>query len=283
MDIQRYLELHQPGTCTWLYEDSAFKLWRDATTNTAMWYVAGPGSGKTVLCAALTKHLQASGLRTISFYFSFSDPSKRRVMTALRSLALQLLALSDTIPDAVLKLYEEDVLTLQNEDTAVVVLQAFLKQASRVHIVLDGLDECNDRLLMKNVFSRLMTSDTYGLVKWFYSSRDELDLRSLTQQIGASRINASREHIMVDIEKYISEHTTTSEHQFGCIHYWTAASEGNFLWISLMLRTLTGTDLTCNEDIQQELEKFPKGLVGCYLRSLQQLLSRPEPHQELAR
>ncbi|KAH0563098.1 hypothetical protein GP486_002340, partial [Trichoglossum hirsutum] len=283
MDIQKYLELHQPGTCTWLYEDSAFKHWRDVTTNTATWYVAGPGSGKTILCAALTKHLQASGLRTISFFFSFSDPSKGRVMTALRSLALQLLALSDTIPDVVLKMYESDVLTLQTEDTAIVVLQAFLKQTSRVHIILDGLDECSDRSLMKTVFFRLMTSDTYGLVKWFYSSRDEPDLRSLTQQIGASRIAASREHVMVDIEKYISEHTTLSDDQFGCIHYWTAASEGNFLWISLMLRILIGTDLTCNEDIQQELEKFPKGLVGCYVRSLQQLSSRPESHQELAR
>ena len=286
MDLRTNLDLQQVGTCTWLYDNPTFKAWHNATSNAAVWYHAGPGAGKTILSSVLTKYLQDQGLKTAYFFYSFNDPSRRKAITAIRSLALQLLTQSDTIPDSVLRLYETEVanrtFTLRDHHTIALVLQALLKQSSRIHVILDGLDECYDRSLMRDIFVQLMSAETYGLVKWFFTSRNEPDLRSMTRQVGASEIVPSPKVIMGDIKKYLQDHMA-GDHSIVCIDQWTTASEGNFLWIHLMLRILTGMDLTCDEDIEEELEKFPKGLTGCYLRSLQQLSLRSKQHQELAR
>ena len=51
----------------------------------------------------------------------------------------------------------------------------------------------------------------------------------------------------------------------------------------VVVQVLEGEGLTCDEEIQEELEKFPKDLTGWYLRSLQQLSARSAQQQELAR
>jgi hypothetical protein len=281
------MELHHPGTCTWIQEDPTFKDWYVTKLNTALWYHAGPGSGKTVLSSVLIKHLQEQHLNTIYFFFSFDDPRRRKLINALRSLSLQLLTQSGAIPDQVIKLYETDLLhnvsTLQDHHTAVLVLQAFLKQSSRVHIILDGLDECHDSSKMAGAFVNLISTATYGISKWFFTSRDEQEIRSIAQQVGATEIVPSVTAVISDIRKYAEDHTAGGKLPRGCVDCWTAASQGNFLWINLILKILMGMDLTCDEDIEEELDAFPKGLSGCYIRTLKQLSIRPQKHQELAR
>jgi hypothetical protein len=252
-----------------------------------VWYNAGPGAGKTILSSALVKDLEAKGLAVVYYFFSFNDPTKRKPITALRSLALQLLAQTKDVPEKVVKLYETDaassVFTLRDPYTAVVVVQALLKQIEKVHVILDGLDECYDRPAVSKIVSQLASATTYGLVKWFYTSRIEPDFRSFIVRTGAKEIVSSPELINQDIRKYLEHHVSDGSLEDCCVDHWVTASEGNFLWIHLMLSILSGKDLTCEEDIEEELAKFPKGLAGCYLRSLEQLALRSEKQQDLAR
>lgn len=286
-DLREKLEVHHPGTCSWLYEHPTFNHWTNATTNSTLWYNAGPGTGKTILCSALAKHLRDKGLKTIYFFFSFNDSRKRKPINAIRSLALQLLTQASTIPDKVLRLYETEMehyaYELRDENTAILVLRFLLNQASRVHIVLDGLDECDNRPLMIRLFSQTMLTETLGLVKWFYSSRDEVDLRLFAQRVHASEIAASPKVIMDDIKRFLKESSSDDDFPEECIDHWTDASEGNFLWMSLVLDILKRNGLTCDEDIEEELGEFPKGLVGCYQRGLQRLLVKSEREKEFVR
>jgi hypothetical protein len=240
-----------------------------------------------VLSSVLIKILQEQRLNTVYFFFSFNDPRRGKLINALRSLSLQLLTQAETIPDQVTKLYESDmahnVSALQDHQTAILVLQAFLKQSSRVHIILDGLDECYDNSKITSTFVNLISTATYGISKWFFTSRDEQQIQSIAQQVGATEVVPSVRTVMSDIRIYVEDRIAGEELPKGCIDCWTAASQGNFLWINLMLKTLMGMDLTCDEDIEEELENFPKGLSGCYVRTLQQLSMRPQKHQELAR
>ena len=289
--LRERLKTHHLGTCTWLYEDMNFKTWYSASTNKAIWYHAEPGTGKTILSSVLTKYLQdqlleGKRLKTSYFSFSFNDPYRRQAISAIRSLALQVLMQLDTIPNSVLNLYETEManyaFALRDINTAVLVLKALLRQTDRFHVIVDGLDECLDRPDMSSSFAQLVSTDTLGIVKWFFTSRTDYYAQQLAKQVDASEIIPDLKVIMGDIRIYLQDRLLVSGHVNHCINQWTATSGGNFLWVSLNLRTLTGVDLNCDEDIEEELKKFPKDLTGCYLRTLETLTLCSEYHQELA-
>jgi hypothetical protein len=288
VDLRRNLGLRQAHTGEWLYENPKFKDWIDADSEaTTLWYHSGPGSGKTIISSYLIKHLQDQGFKVAYFFYSFYDPTGRKFITAIRSLALQIMTQMNTIPDQVMKLYEADVanhvFALRDHQTAIMVLQAFLNLPSRIYIVLDGLDECYDGLLMRSSLSRLASTHTYGVVKWFFTSRNEKEIQIMAHQLGSAEIEPSEAVVITDIKRYLEDRTTRDDYPLCCLESWADASGGNFLWISLMLNILVGMDLTCDEEIEEELKRFPTGLTGCYLRSLEQLSLRSKQHQALAR
>ena len=287
MHIQKGLDLHQNGTCTWIYEDPSFKDWYNADKKKTIWYHADAGAGKTVLSSVLSKYLEEQGLKTAYFSYSFSDPYRREPISAIRSLALEVLKQTDTVPDKVLSLYETEManfaLTLRDLNVAIAVLQALLKQTSQIHVIADGLDECLDTSIMSRAFAQLVSADTLGIVIWFLTSRHDYFAQNLAKQVNAIEMIPGSKVIMGDIKLYLHNSLLAHGHATSCINQWTAASNGNFLWISFMLRTLTAVDLTCDEDIAEELGRFPKGLTGFYLRTLEKLALRTGLHQELAR
>jgi hypothetical protein len=288
-DIRENMERRYDNTCEWLFEHPDMEKWLAAKKSTALWYSAPPGAGKTILASAVALHLQDKGLKTATFFYSFNDVVRRKPITALRCLALQLLKHSDPIPDKVRRLYEEDIMNhcfkLVYFQVAIEVIEALIKQIGRIHIIVDGLDECPDRQQLFNSICPLLKTKTYGIVKWFFASRREHDIRSSMRKHGVTEIEAPRDRLVSDIRRYVTNHL---QEKLGsncekCIEHWTSESEGNFLWVTHMLRIVGGEDLTCEEEIEEELNRFPKGLTGCYIRSLAQLSKRPERHQQLAR
>ena len=285
--LQTHLEHHHPGTCAWLYNDSTFRKWDNETTDAAIWYHASAGTGKTILTSALIRHLQNRGSKTIYFFFAFNDPARSKALHAIRCLLLQLVAQCEAIPERVNRLFEADssnpIFGLGSIQTAVRVLQAFLDCSSRIHIIIDGLDECSDAMVMNKHLAHVMLSKPCGLVKWFFTSRHQHNIRLLAQEVGATDISPSISVVNDDIKRFLEQRSNKAEELNICINSLIDASEGNFLWITLMHDTLTGDTATCNEDLRAELKKFPRGLTGCYLRGLRQLSSRNESQQDLAR
>jgi hypothetical protein len=295
MEVQTDLEKNQQprhkGTCSWLLSNPNFEEWRDGKCSSTFWYTAGPGSGKTVLCSAVIQHLKDKNKQTAYFFFSFNDRTKRKPLNAVRSIVLQLLARSKSIPDTVLQIHQSEIkdnaVKLRLKSVAIAVLRAFLKQVERVYIVLDGVDECDDRSDMVALFTEAMSTETLGVVKWFISSRNAPDLRRLGLPLHTVGFEASREVIMDDIRLWLNANlnakTPGPDMPDIDVEDWVLKSEGNFLWMRLMLDNLKGSGLPTIDDILQALNKFPKGLKGCYLLGLQRLLNRSEQEQELAR
>ena len=170
--------------------------------------------------------------------------------------------------------------------TALKLVRALLFKCDRVHIVVDGLDECHDRhrlLLLATLFD-LSKCKLYGVVKWFFTSRNEPDIVPLMREAEAIEIQPSEKSIEHDIKLYLQNEMRSIDKCTYQIDYWTAAAEGNFLWSRLMLQIMKGDESSCEEEIDEALRKFPKGLTGCYARSLEQLSEVLSPaHQELAR
>jgi hypothetical protein len=212
------------------------------------------------------------------------------VLNALRSIALQLRTCTGNIPVRVQEIYEKEIdrhsYELYDLETAAQVIEAFTQQNPRVHIIVDGLDECQDLKLALRMFSRLATTFTCGIAKWFFISRKDSAIEAaMTDVIHATVITAPPGAIMNDIINFL-DHNNDKLLQHKCndyIQYWTAASGENFLYSKLMLDVLSGEGVTCNEEMYQELRKFPSGLTGCYMRCLDSLTNRSQLECSLAR
>lgn len=293
LDIREILRenqgAHHQDTCEWLFEHPIMQEWLGKDETAGVWYSAPPGAGKTILAATVARKLQDRNLKIAAFFYSFNNVVRKRPTTALRCLALQLLTHSRQIPDKVQRLYEEDVANhffeLHDQKTAVDIVRALLMQQPRVHIIVDGLDECEDRNILNKCIRPLLEIKRPGIVKWFFTSRPENSIRSLMQKHSIGELRAPQTDLEQDIKLYVTDYfCDTLDHDCEkCIEYWTSESEGNFLWAVLMLKILEGSDLTYEAEIEEELNKFPKGLSGCYTRALNQLSKRSDTQQQLAR
>ena len=102
-------------------------------------------------------------------------------------------------------------------------------------------------------------------------------------EIEAMEIRPSRESVERDIKIFLGHHMSRMGKCEHTIAHWTLASANNFLWSRLIIQIMQGGGYTCDEDIEEALMKFPKGLTGCYSRSLEQLSKRSNEERELAR
>ena len=287
LDLEPLQRARHGDTGEWIFNDPAYQEWLNSCENKNLWLHANPGTGKSVLCSNIVQRLQENKKKVVYFFCSFQEPLKRRITSALKSIAIQLFCLQDEIPSVVERIFQEELRygrgKLQNSTLIVVVVRELLKRIDRVHVVLDGLDECEDRELVLAMLSECFSLSSLGIVKWLWSSRNEPTFHYLAESFTSQIIEVQKSKVEDDIRLFIEESPDLAGHSAKSIDEWVEASDGNFLWLTLMLRTLTGCDLTCPAEVEEELGKFPLGLTKCYERVLQQLLKRPKKHQELAR
>jgi NACHT domain len=288
-DLDESEATRQPGTCDWIFGHPTFEAWYNANSNAVAWYTAPPGSGKTILSAAVAHYLESQDRQFVYFRYSYDDDTRRKPLSALRSIALQLRTIKGRLPDQVIGHYRKEAnhhaYRLQNTKTALDVVEAFVKQCARIHIIIDGLDECCDTSKALDLFRTMLRFDTYGVTKWFFTSRDEPDILATMNAAGAMSIRPEKGIVMNDIAKYLDTQGQTREagECAACVRYWTVASEENFLYSKLMFDILCGDGVTCSDEIHEELQKFPPGLKGCYMRCIENITRRSAREQELAR
>ncbi|KAL8284824.1 hypothetical protein RB597_002074 [Gaeumannomyces tritici] len=135
-------KFHYPGTCTWLLEDLAFREFCSGSRR-QLWLHALAGCGKTVLCAAVLKHLTdtaVDGRLILKFFFDFRDAKKQTLDAMLRSLVFQtyrwqLTSIGDSA--AAVPAFGDQPTEKQLQETFCRMLVA----QKEVFIVLDALDE----------------------------------------------------------------------------------------------------------------------------------------------
>ncbi len=129
-------------------------------------------------------------LQVVYFRYSYDDSCRCKPLSALRSIVLQLRSIAQqqrpavsSIPEQAAADYAQETgvhhaYALHDEKLASKVALAFLRKEPRVHIIVDGLDECNDVNGALRLLLGLAASLPHGLVKWFFTSRDEPAIRA---------------------------------------------------------------------------------------------------------
>ncbi|KAI0839291.1 hypothetical protein F5Y06DRAFT_303403 [Hypoxylon sp. FL0890] len=293
-DIQALQGCH--GTCSWIFDDPTFKCWYESIEKATIWYCAPPGSGKTTLSVAVARYLEAEDKKVIYFRYRYNDITTSKPLSAIRSIIFRLWTIREEsgakIPRGVAEMYQTEVkrhheyLGDEDKDAAVKLVELFLNQTPKVHIIVDGLDECFDPGSAIKLFQRLVNFESYGSTKWFFTGRREPEILKEIAAIGVLEIPHRIENVAEDIRTYLESRRNEIQLKIcsNCIERVISASGGNFLYSKLMIGILCDDENRgCSGEIHDELTRLPEGMGGCYVRCLERIARMNRSDRELAR
>jgi len=264
-----------------------------------LWLSGDPGSGKSVLASAVFQKLSSEDQLVAMFIFSdqerpqSDEPGKDKVIFMLRGIAMQLIKIHETrgsLPTEFLRLYREESRYKLNDNTAEMVVKALINTLPRIHIIVDGLNESHDRLLLVRVLKSLVGAKTVGLVKWLFTSRTEVEFVELFCSLRATGLEVNAEHTYPDVWKFV-EARWQDLHQnedlicHGSLTKFRRYLHGcNFLGAQLTMELLSREEgITCEDELQEVLDGYNHGFNRVYIPILTRLAAQSENDRNLAR
>ncbi|KAF7978595.1 hypothetical protein HWV62_45318 [Athelia sp. TMB] len=301
---------YQQGTGSWLIDDPDFKRWKD-DPNFVLWLHGGLyGMLLTIPLSWMRKdHIvvgfnhpisehrfigypsssaidnmkkSCKGNPSIGYaYFFFDGTSVQSKLATheslVRSCIIQLSDRFDGIPPALVELYkdEEDgrsqpVLS-SLEETLLRILQSF----SSAYIVIDALDECDERpKVLKWIQS--VASQMSGILHLMVTSRPEPDIKNRLRSLSnLLKIDAVDHRASADIRHYIDvwlsevDEWTESQKELVRIALVNGAG-GVFRWVALMIHQLLSNQCLSTSELEMRLNSLPKGLDEAYTKIIEQ-------------
>ncbi|KAG0131113.1 hypothetical protein HOY82DRAFT_519449 [Tuber indicum] len=196
--------LRQPGTGEWLTERDDFKEWLQKD-NSMLWVHGIPGCGKTILSAVIIDKIQDEIKQTdtelIYYYFDFKEAAKQTSRDLYGNLISQLLEHDAEVPPEVEKLYDDANGNPPDLDDLKIALPKLLETRPKTVIVIDALDECQDRSEILDSLSKLH-EPVSGKVNLLITSRQEADIKSTFS--GAPSIAIKPADIKDDIKRFVT-------------------------------------------------------------------------------
>ncbi|KAI5777195.1 hypothetical protein EDC01DRAFT_679823 [Geopyxis carbonaria] len=279
--------LRQAGTTDWLFNTKEFIAWQNPLQDSSLLWLNGiPGSGKTILVSSVIDKLRAltTGNNGIAYaYCDYNETESKSTSSVLRVLLAQLLVLRPDACRSVINKLEESERRKERPPSAPDMLQKLIlevvsKGFDGVTLIIDALDECEDREPLAQSLAEL---SCHPQVNVFVASRDEIDLRTTLNEGDADTIELSiRAHAHEqgeDIQTYIVERIESEPRmqrypetlKTQIITTLLEGAEGMFRWIQCQLDHI-GT-LRTVKDIRAALKCLPRGLYNTYERILQNI------------
>jgi hypothetical protein len=274
-------EAFLPGTCQWLIEHPHFKAWIDPLTKeNAVWLHGDPGMGKSVMCARAVSAVRSRDpFATIAFqYYSFdndNDNENEHPTLTYRNIAAQLfdqLNEYDDILDQIINLTRSP----DREAAIRTFIELMITEAKQTYIFVDGMDEkCaeNHRKSMSQRWASArdvlrflldLSRRASSRLKLWCSSQDHPQIRDELSSIQEIHMNELTNGKDIEIffenalrkkfEKRFSKFEAAGSKAF-VLKELKSQAHGNFLWASLMLRTIEQAI-----SMQQLREKLKEGL-----------------------
>ena len=242
-----------------------------------LWIHAKPGAGKTILSSFLVEHYQSEYIHSGNvFYFcKNTDADKNSPVAVIRSLLYQFYksaesqdgndSLSSDLDQAIDASGQHKAVNLA---TMLGVFSAHIGKILPSVIVLDALDECQDPESLIQGLKSLK-----GSVKVIVTSRKESQLD--TELRDNVSIEIMPEDVDTDIVAFIESKIlasrTLSHHLVRSLVLTRLSNThgGMFLWVYLILKELKSCISVAQ--VQDTLDRLPKGLDGIYQNILQRL------------
>ncbi|KAI4248958.1 MAG: hypothetical protein L6R42_009138, partial [Xanthoria sp. 1 TBL-2021] len=209
-------ERHQAMTGSWLLRSKHFQEWIN-NADSFLWLHGISGCGKTILTSTLISHiichcLPAPNVGLAFFFFDFHDQKKQANESMIRSLVAQISSFGKQTPQALHLLFEScgNGLRQPSKHALLATLRAILKGFDNAFIVLDALDECDDRgTLLLNIeeIVRWKSGNVHTLV----TSRKEVDIGEALEPLATEQriVSIQSQTISEDIQAYVHQRLQT--------------------------------------------------------------------------
>ena len=213
------LKKRHQGTGSWLLGKKVFRSWKqDPGSGSVVWLYGIPGCGKTILCSTILEHILQAYASTpntavLYFFFDFNDADKQRDENMMRSLLSQLSSRCVNVPPVLEELYLS-CLNGNRKSNIEAVLKTFHQMATafkHIFVVLDALDECNQRQgLLANIEELISWDDTN--LRVMVTSRKEKDIEDslLPLTKDEARVCIQSALVNADICAYVHDQLQTN-------------------------------------------------------------------------
>ncbi|KAK6348510.1 hypothetical protein TWF718_006300 [Orbilia javanica] len=287
----------------WIYKTPEYDSWFQSSDSAGLWLQAIPGFGKSVLAAGIIDNLlqlsrsQRSQRYHVAYFFcTYAIPSSLLSRTVLLSLLHQLFYYSKDLPmdltEDIESRFEDKV---GSSRVVLTDIQLFIrniieKNQAINYIVVDGIDECNDKergVILRTL--KKILDDVPQDVKILVSSRGSQDIARALQNFQHLDLGTSNQD---DVEAFISQmlHNKELEGQlpelpedmFAKIKsFLSENAKGLFIWVGLQIEEICKESRL--EDIEAVLPTLPKDLDELYDRVITRIVRfrRPEVAQEI--
>lgn len=213
------LKLHCPLTGLWLTEGQTFKTWLH-TRNSRLWLSGIPGAGKTILAAFIIEETmkESSCTRAVAyFYCDYKDGNTQDPINIISSLAVQLGRQNEDAFNHLQRLY--DSCHPESRSPSPPDLHTLLEKLVNitscfddVTFIIDGLDECGDKVYDVAKSLTNVVSKDQSNVRMLFLSRDEYEIRvQLEKEYTQLQIAAHTE----DLELYVASEIESRQSKKG--------------------------------------------------------------------
>ncbi|KAF2963835.1 hypothetical protein GQX73_g9741 [Xylaria multiplex] len=272
-----------PNTCEWFLQEKEFTSWLKPSSlkPAVLWYTALPASGKSVLSTFIINHLRSKGLPCQFFLFRYSENAKRMVANCVKSLAFQLSSNQPEFRRLLAGSSRED-LGLDSSDPFLIwrnVIEAKLLELNLtepLYWVIDALDECDSpKIFLECLRSFADKLPVRVLILGRNTDSISTNVNRLSRIIPVSTIEKSTsEHNRNDIELLVQmelDHMRgSSQFRQQLLEDIMKRSEGNFLWVQLVLEEIRGCHT--EENIREVLGDIPSDMTLMFQRMEKNLL-----------
>ena len=284
-----------PGSCQWFHERDSFQKWLtdSASTNRFLWLTGLPGTGKSTLAGMTIRKIQELHRQGGCQYHFFieSQPMKRSISYALRSIALQIALSNVKFAEKLVQWHRESGLSIESQKYSAIWAKIYegiifkMDLGCPLYWVIDGVDEAEAPTALVKL---LMQTESKSAIRVLLLSRPARELTNLT----APRADVvcheyvskddTLEAIQAYVESVVQEALPDNKRVQGTvITQVLEKAEGSFLWTKLALETLRKNWHT-QGDIITTLNNVPKDMESLYRKMLELVKEQGPRPQETA-
>ena len=279
------------GSCSWVLEDRAYIDWWAREDSHLLWIHGDPGKGKTMMMMALISEVERElkslpGSNILAYFFCENTNSDlNTTISVIRGLIYLLVDQEKTLIRHLRKRYDTAGRRLfegPNSQYALLdVLLNILKDPSlrSVCLMIDALDECDNKILGLLEWIMERNSEISPKVKWLITSRNE---PAFTERLGHGRqLHTSLELNSSHVTRAVAIFIDYKVRDLADMKFYNnklqafirdsllEKAEGTFLWVALVCKELRRARRGKERCF---LQATPAGLVPLYERMLNQVL-----------
>ncbi|KAL6830834.1 hypothetical protein J3E69DRAFT_203459 [Trichoderma sp. SZMC 28015] len=286
-----------PGSCSWILQQQKIRSWAKCERDTQFVVLHGVvGSGKSVLAAQIATFLRTSEQSLVAAHFcTYLYPESTDYNHIMRSLMIQIIR-SD--PELITLSYDWLVLKKKGPSNTVVeqllrllveAMGALPEKQKTLHIIIDGLDECDDstiagvvKTLDKLVVSA--SSSTATLLKVLLCTQMRPEVIKFVKKKHQVSLSKEKDHLNKAIQDFtlqkinairpsLSQLGITDDDVTALASQITHKADGMFLWAKLVMEYINKNLFYHRDEILKAAISLPRELGEFYGRMLSQIMA----------